>query len=423
MSFQQGLSGLNAASKSLDVIGNNVANAGTYGAKSSRAEFADLYASALNGAGNNSAGTGVAAVAITQQFASGGISTTSNPLDVAIKGSGFFELTDGVNPAIYSRNGQFQVDKSGYLVTSQGLKLMGYPADAKGVVQPGAAAPLQLPNAGIAPSATTRNVIEMNLDSRRSVTVPAAAPLITFNDATTYNDATSVTVYDAKGQSVGLTYYFQKAAVDADGTTSWNVYATSNGATLAGTQADPQPVSTLVYPPNGGAPTAGATGSLTIPAAVDARGVATLEIPMTFNFAGSTSYGASSGVTASTQDGYDAGKLNGVTVESNGILTCSYSNGRTQSAGQLELTSFRNPQGLRPLGGNTWSRSIASGDPVVGVPGSGSLGTLQSSALEESNVDLTAELVAMMTTQRTYQANAQTIKTQDQVLQTLVNLR
>ena len=136
-----------------------------------------------------------------------------------------------------------------------------------------------------------------------------------------------------------------------------------------------------------------------------------------------TQFGSAFGVTSMNQDGFAAGQLTSVSIENSGVVTATYSNGQSKPAGQLELATFRNPQGLSPLGGNLWARSYASGDPTVGTPGSGNFGKLQAGALEESNVDLTGELVNMMTAQRIYQANAQTIKTQDQVLQTLVNLR
>jgi flagellar hook protein FlgE len=164
--------------------------------------------------------------------------------------------------------------------------------------------------------------------------------------------------------------------------------------------------------------------SFDVPASVNAQGAQTLAIAgVQLNLSGATQYGAGFGVTDLRQDGYAAGQLSGITIESNGIVMARYSNGQSKPAGQIELASFRNPQGLQPMGGNVWARTYGSGDPIVGVPSDGNMGVLQSGALEESNVDLTAELVSMITAQRIYQANAQTIKTQDQVLQTLVNLR
>jgi len=420
MSFQQGLSGLNASSKNLEVIGNNIANANTFGAKSSRAEFSDVYANALNGAGANAVGIGTTLAAVSQQFTQGNITSTNNPMDLAINGAGFFQVSDGANPTMYSRNGQFKVDRDGFIVNDQAQRLLGYPADGTGVIQPGNALPLQLPTAGISPQTTSKITLEMNLDSRVATTAPIAGPAINFSDATTYNNATSLTAYDAKGQDVALTYYFQKSATD-----TWNVFVTANGAPINGTVAAPLPTTTISFPANGGAPLA-PVGPVTfnIPASTNAAGAQTVAITgVQLNLGGATQYGAGFGVTNLTQDGYASGQLTGVSIESSGIVMARYSNGQSKPAGQIELATFRNPQGLHPMGGNAWSRGFASGDPILGVAGQGNLGTLQSGALEESNVDLTAELVDMITAQRVYQANAQTIKTQDQVLQTLVNLR
>jgi flagellar hook protein FlgE len=417
MSFQQGLSGLNASSKNLEVIGNNVANANTIGAKSSRAEFGDMYASAING---TSIGIGVNLQAVTQQFTQGNITTTDSPLDLAINGNGFFEVSNG-SQTLYTRNGQFQADKDGYLTTNTGLKLVGYPASKDGTIQPGAAVPLQLPTGGVDPNPTSGITVEMNLDSRKATTLPATAPQIDFTNAKTYNDATSVTVFDAKGQDVALTYYFQKSATD-----TWNVYATANGASVNVDGAgNPLPITTINFPPDGGTPTSPVgTVAFDVPSTTNAAGAATLPITgIALNLTGATQFGSGFGVTNMTQDGYAAGLLTGVTVEKSGIVMATYSNGQAKAAGQLELATFRNPQGLTPLGGNMWARSYASGDPTVGAPSTGNIGALQAGALEESNTDLTGELVDMITAQRVYQANAQTIKTQDQVLQTLVNLR
>ncbi len=417
MSFQQGLSGLNASSKNLEVIGNNVANANTIGSKSSRAEFGDMYVSAINA---TSIGIGTNLQAVTQQFTQGNIATTTNPLDLAINGNGFFEVSNG-SQTLYTRNGQFQADKDGFITTNTGLKLVGYPATADGTIQTGAAAPLQLPTSGVAPNPTSRITVEMNLDARKATTLPATSPQIDFGNAATYNNATSVTVFDAKGQDVALTYYFQKA-----GTDSWNVYATANGSSVNTDAAgDPLPVTTIAFPANGGKPTS-PTGPVLfdVPSTTNAVGAATLPINgVELDVTGATQFGSGFGVTSLVQDGYAAGQLNSVTIENSGIVMATYSNGQSKPAGQIELAVFRNPQGLTPLGGNLWASSFTSGTAIVGTPESGNIGALQAGALEESNTDLTAELVNMITAQRVYQANAQTIKTQDQVLQTLVNLR
>ena len=417
MGFQQGLSGLNASSKNLEVIGNNVANSTTVGAKSSRAEFSDMYATAIGGA---SVGIGVNLQAVTQQFTQGTLSSTDNPLDLAINGNGFFEVNSN-GQTLYTRNGQFHADKDGFIATSAGMKLMGYPASADGTIQPGGVKPIQLPTTGIAPNPTSKIGIEVNLDSRKASTLPATAPLIDFSNAKTYNDASSVTVFDAKGQEVAMTYYFQKTATD----NTWNVYATANG-TSANVDAGgkPLPVTTMTFPANGGKPTApvGAV-SINIPATTNAAGASTVAMTAKLDLSGATQFGSNFGVTDMTQDGYAAGQFTSIAIDASGVVMATYSNGQSKAAAQIELATFRNPQGLSPMGGNLWSRTAAAGDPTVGVPSSGSLGGLKAGALEQSNTDLTGNLVDMIVAQRIYQANAQTIKTQDQVFQTLVNLR
>ena len=422
MGFQQGLSGLSAASKNLEVIGNNVANANTYGEKSARAEFADMYAAAMTGSASNNtqAGIGVTVATVAQQFTQGNITPTGNPLDLAVNGNGFFQVEDASNQLQYTRNGQFKVSNTGNIVNDQGNKLMGYPADAQGNIVQGAAQPLQLPTGGIDPQATTKSTMEFNLDSRAAVTKPATTPSIDFTDQKTYNNATSVTMFDAKGQDVAVSYYFQKT-----GTDTWDVYATANGTTVGGTAAAPSPIASMQFSADGST-VVSPSGAITldIPASTNAAGAATLPITgIQLDVSGATEFGSNFGVTNMTQDGYTAGQLTGVSVDNTGKLIAQYSNGQTKAAGQLELANFRNVQGLTPLGGNAWKQTAASGGPIVGVAGDGNLGVLNSGSLEESNVDLTAELVSMITAQRDYQANAQTIKTMDQAMQTLVNLR
>ena len=419
MGFQQGLSGLNAASKNLEVIGNNIANANTFGTKVSRAEFADVYANAIGGSGN-AVGIGTTLAAVAQQFTQGNVTTTDNPLDIAINGGGFFEVSSAAGAVSYTRNGEFKVDNAGFIVNNQQQRLMGYPADASGTIIPGTASALQMPTAGIKPAVTKTITMEMNLDSRLAVTLPGAGAPINFADPSTYNNATSQTVYDAKGQDVALTYYFQRAGAD-----TWNVYVAANGVPIATAGGNPAASTQIVFPSNGGTPTAPVgTVAINIPSVTNSVGATTVPITgIALGVAGATQYGSQFGVTDLKQDGYASGQLIGVQFESNGVINARYSNGQTKPAGQLELANFRNPQGLQPTGGNGWVRSVASGDPVVGTPGAGNLGVLQAGALEESNVDLTGELVDMITAQRIYQANAQTIKTQDQILQTIVNLR
>jgi flagellar hook protein FlgE len=427
MSFQQGVSGLTASARNLEVIGNNVANASTVGAKVSRAEFADVYARAISG-GASSIGLGVSQTAVTQMFSQGSFRSTDNPLDMAINGAGFFQLKDLSGSLSYTRNGQFKVDRDGYIANTQGARLIGYPANDQGALVAGQAQPLTLPTAGIKPSTTGNVRLELNLDARATTTLdPAVTPVIDFKDAKTYNSATSVNVYDTKGQEVALTYFFQKSGVD-----TWSVYASANGSVVNPDGAgNPQAISTMSFPSDGSKPInltdptlPYAKVAFNVPATTNAQGAVTEPITgVKVDMASLTQYGAIFGVTNVTQDGFPPGQLSSIKIQPSGIVLATYSSGQSTPIGQVELATFRNVQGLQPLGGNAWSATYESGDPIPGTPGAGNLGVLQSGVVEESNVDLTSELVNMMVAQRIYQANAQTIKTQDSVLQTLVNLR
>ncbi len=405
MSFQTGLSGLNAASKNLDVIGNNIANANTVGMKSSRAEFADLVASSIGGGGGggSAAGIGVAVATVSQQFTQGNINITGNNLDVAINGGGFFQVTKTDGTTGYTRDGQFKLDKSGNIITNTGANVMGYTTDLLGV--PTSITPVKMAvptGAPIAASATTAITAEFNLDSRAVVAATATPP----TPRTTYG--TSITAYDSQGAQVPVNLYFERVASTA--TDNWDVYdVAAAGVPLFQMQFD-------------------ATGKLTSPAAAPTLTIATPSpvtpsISATLDVSKVTQFGSSFNVSNLTQDGYTSGELTGVTISPSGTITTRYSNGQTQARGQIALAGFRNEQGLSPVGGGEYLETFKSGQPLLGNPGVGKFGALRAGAVEESNVDLTAELVNMMTAQRAYQANAQTIKTQDQVLSTLVNLR
>ncbi len=404
MSFQTGLSGLSAASRSLDVIGNNIANANTTGMKTGRAEFADLVASSLGvGGGGSPPGIGVEVATVSQQFTQGNISITGNDLDVAINGSGFFQLSMLDGSTAYTRDGEFKLDRLGNIVTNGGAKVMGYPTDKTGAVSSTTPSALQLPTtAPIGANQTTTITAEFNLDAR----APVAATVVPPTPRTTY--ATSLTAYDSQGVPLPVSLYFTRVASTT--TDNWDVYNVASGGT---------PVGQLNF--NAAGKLVGNTiSSLTLTPAAP-----TILAPfsVTVDVSDATQFGAGFGVSNLTQDGYAPGELTGLKIGENGIITARYSNGQTQAAGQVALADFRNVQGLSQLGGGNWVETFASGQPVLGSPAQGKFGALRAGALEESNVDLTQELVNMMTAQRAYQANAQTIKTQDQVLSTLVNLR
>lgn len=409
MSFQQGLSGLNAASKQLEVIGNNVSNANTVGFKQSRAEFADVFANSLTGSGASQIGIGTKVNAVTQQFTQGNITGTNNSLDIAINGNGFYRMSN--NGAItYSRNGQFQMDKLGFIVDAEGKRLTGYSADTSGQLLTGAAAELNINTADLQPSASTEVVGLVNLDSRSNA-LPAAG----FDpaDPTTYHNSTAVNVFDSLGNSHTLQSFFVKTSAGV-----WDVFTTANGIS---TTVLPTPSTTLTFTGTGVTPSS--VPASPTPVAFPVSTGATTPVGLTLDYSGSTQFGSDFSINSLSQNGFTSGRLASFNTGADGTIVGRYTNGQSKALGQIVLASFVNPNGLQSLGGNAWSESATSGSPLIGIPNTGALGVLQSSAQEDSNVDLTAELVNMITAQRVYQANAQTIKTQDQVLQTLVNLR
>ncbi len=404
MAFQQGLSGINSASRNLDVIGHNVANASTVGMKASRAEFAELYASSIGSSGGTNAGIGVTVAKVTQLFTQGNVTVTGNDLDVAINGSGFYELTLPNGGMAYSRAGMFKLNNEGEIVNNQGSNLMGYPTDEFGTRLSFTTQPLSLPTGGPIPARSTSGITaEFNLDARAPIfnSVTPATPLSTYG--------TSVIAYDPQGLEIPVGLAFQKT-----GNNQWNVYTSVNGSDPA--TSTPFTINFLA---DGTLDPATTIPPLTLTSPNDP----TVTFPVTMSFGNATQFGIDYAVTNLTQDGYRPGELTSLKIDESGVITASYSNGQTRAAGQIALVNFRNVQGLQPTGSGNWEANYATGEPVHGAPGEGKFGNLRSGALEDSNIDITGELVAMMTAQRAYQANAQTIKTQDQVFSTLLNLR
>jgi flagellar hook protein FlgE len=419
MAFQQGLSGLNAASKALDVISNNVSNGSTVGYKTASAQFGDVFAAALNGAAAGvQIGIGTSLSQVSQQFTQGNITPTDNPLDVAINGDGFFVVqSPDASVTAYSRNGQFDVDANGYVVNAGGYKLMGFLPGGGSTTA--SAIQLSASNSSLtgAPAPTTTMSIGTNLDSR-DVT-PAVTPF-DYTNTKTYNSSTATTAYDSLGNPHAVTMYFVRSATApalAGATARWDVYTSIDNGVPGATPAHMEfnSAGTLVG--------TSAVGTYTIPSsfAVSTGAVTPLTFPI--NMSGSTQYGSTFNVTSQTQDGYAPGTLSGITISKDGIIQGRYSNGQTTDIATVALATFASPTGLLSIGNNLWGESAASGAAQLGAPGIGKRGLLQAGAVEESNVDLTAELVDMITQQRNYQANAQSIKTEDQIMQTLVNLR
>ena len=431
MGFQQGLSGLSAASKQLDVIGNNVANSSTIGFKSSRTEFGDLYASTLAATANTQSGIGVQTAAVSQQFQQGNITTTNNPLDMAISGNGFFRVTSDNTPnggiEAFSRNGEFKLDKEGYIVNN-GYYLNGY--RMVNGVKTGAEQPLQVStiNSGIAKAtgAVGERGIDwsFNLDGSAKVIDPAVKPFDSL-DATTYSYTSGAKFYDNYGNVHTVSVYFARRAPTTDpvvpatvppstlDVNNWDVYHAVDGTLVAGAP-------TQVKFDQAGQLTAWSDNTITIAADTSA---ASAHPQFDIDFTGSTQFSGDFSVASQVVGGYAAGKFTGVSADSTGVIYAKYTNGITEPIGQLTLYNFANIQGLTPNGGNRWLYTSDAGARSMADPNSGGMGAIKSSALEESNVDTTAELVNMIVAQRFYQANAQTIKTQDTIMQTLLNLR
>lgn len=543
MPFRIALSGLNAASSDLRVIGNNVANATTTGFKKSRAEFADIFAASNLGTTSNAIGSGVKISSISQQFTQGNVGFTDNNLDLAISGQGFFRLNDnGVN--VYSRAGAFGVDRSGYVTNTQGQRLTGFQADASGNIT-GALGDIQLDTSDIAPRATTGIDMAINLDASSTVpgatpstslTIPAGTILdedratgavltganfnikdnygvdrsvhidytrtaantwsatlvdnvsgnsfpantsidtsgataspssLSFNwvpetttgaqntvvitastsaitlvaaavdgdtsasaaatvnnggaqtafsptDSSSYNHSTSLSVYDSLGTEHLLTMYFRQT----NQANEWEVFTYSDGVRVdaaAGSAGDQ-----MIFSTTGAITT---PSPATLPPITFNPGGGAAQMNLTLDVADISQYGSDFSVNALVQDGFATGRLSGLDIGDTGILTARFTNGQSRTLAQIALANFSNSQGLRQLGDTSWAESYDSGAALVGNPGTGSLGLVQSGALEGSNVDLTEQLVGMITAQRNFQANAQVITTADTVTQTIINIR
>ena len=435
MAFNIGLSGLRAATSDLNVTGNNISNAGTVGFKQSRAEFADVYAASVLGSGSNPQGSGVLLADVSQLFNQGNINYTQNALDMAINGNGFF-VTSNNGDISYTRAGYFGTDRDGYVVNNFGYRLQGYAVDANGNLQNGVVGDLQIQTASQAPQATSTLDQVFNLNSTNSV--PVTAP---FNpaDPTTYNSSTSTNIYDTQGNAHVLTQYFVKT-----GPNTWNMNVLIDGRNPADpTQTTPF-VANLTYTTAGqldSALTASAdftvnadgTIDLTnwVPAAPDnavppvwsSNGAAASPTGINIDITKATQFASAFAVSSVSQNGYTTGTLSGLEIDDTGIVFARYTNGQSLIQGQVVLANFANVQGLTPVGKTAWVQSFQSGEPVVGTPRTGTLGALQSGALEDSNVELSDQLVNLIVAQRNYQANAKTIETESAITQTILNIR
>jgi len=438
MPFRIALSGLEAASTDLQVTGHNIANAGTNGFKESRAEFADIYANSVQDVSTTSAGRGVRVTRVAQQFSQGNIDFTSSNLDLAINGEGFFVLEDSNGDVSYTRAGAYTADRDGYVVDHAGNRLQVFDEDGSGGFNTGSTMDLQLPLTSGTPSATTTAVASLNLDPTgtaipSSTDVPSGPDFDPTNSAT-YDNSTSTTVYDSLGVAHTMTMYYRESTTD----NSWLVWSTvmdTDGTTVI--PLTPTTGATTAVPASGGYPAAvvnfGTNGILTNSSgSIDATGNLAYNaeaitgadaLDLSFNYGDTTQYGSNFAVNNLTQDGYAAGRLSGIEIDDGGVVFARFTNGQSDILGAVALAKFNNQQGLRQIGDTSWVETYAAGDVQTGVPGTSSLGLIQSGGLENSNVDIAEQLVNLITAQRNFQANAQVITTADTITQTIINIR
>jgi flagellar hook protein FlgE len=405
------VSGLNSYGNAMSVIGNNIANVGTVGFKSSRASFADLVSASLGGGSSTGqVGLGVFLNDVQTSFTQGSLSTTGNTLDLAIDGTGFFELRDNSGAVSYSRAGNFEVNNIGEIVDPSGRFLQGYQASATGVIL-GTVGNITLSSATIAPQATTTAAVEANLDS--TATVPAAAFDVT--DATTYNFSNGITIYDSLGSQHQLRLYYAKLAPAAGppviAANSWSLYSQVDGG-AATAQTD------LVFN-SSGVLTGGGAQTFSLPI----TGGATTPQSVDLDFSAMTQFGAASNLTNQIQDGFTSGSFKGLSIDSGGQVVAQFTNGQTRTLAQIVLSRFTNPNGLARSGESAFAETVDSGAPLAGAPTNNGLGRILSQSIEQSNVDLGKEFVDMIITQRAFQANSRAITTSDEMLQELVNLK
>ncbi len=421
MAFDTAISGIRASAAELSIIGNNIANSSTTGFKQSRGEFADIYASSVLGVGANAIGKGVSLSSVSQQFTQGNISFTDNALDLAINGNGFFILSDD-GAAAYTRSGNFIIDQSGFITNTEGKRLMAYQADSAGKIT-GNIDALQIDTAYISPTPTGTVNITANFDSRAvTPTIPWGGPYDAFAVPPTspspdmYNSTTSTTVYDGLGNPHVVSTYFVKTSTANE----WQAHTLIDGVTVAGPD-------TLTFDANGQFNTAILPVQINVVGwnPLDQNGAPTGAVAQDFtiDLSTSTQFGTNFAVSSISQDGFTTGQLRGLEISKGGVVFARYTNGQSLALGQVALANFANPQGLQPLGDTAWAETFSSGAAVVSGPGTAGLGVIQSGALEDSNVEITEQLVNMIIAQRNFQANAQVIQTEDAITQTVINLR
>lgn len=412
MSFYTSLSGLQAAQTDLSTISHNLANVSTNGFKKSRSEFSDVMASNFTSDPRRMVGSGVTLQQNRQLFREGSLVTTGSSLDLALAGDGFFAVKSPNAGGLvsYTRNGSFGVDSNRFIVDATGNRLQAYPVETDGSV-PNATTLIDVRIPATTGSATATSAITLKANLSTAATAPTGA----FDRANpaTFSHATATTVYDADGKATTLTSYFVRdASVPGDnGASQWTVYAYAGDSALNGGTGTPvsfdgsgniQSPSTLTlnYPDTG-------AGARTI----------------ALDLSGSSATKSGFAVSGRTQDGKPLGEFSGITVDSAGLISASYSNGETLRLGRVALANFTNPAGLKQSGGSYWTATGLSGSAIMGSASENGLSTLMSGTIEGSNVDVTEELVELIAAQRNFQANAKALDTASQLSQTIFNIR
>jgi flagellar hook protein FlgE len=429
MSFNTALSGLNAAQSELSVTSHNIANVNTVGFKESRAQFGDIFAVSALGSGSTAVGSGVIMNKVAQQFTQGNLDFTNAALDMAISGEGLFVLSpeSGSQERVYTRGGEFSVDSQGFVTNSAGQYLQTFPVNADGTVSSSSltsTAALKLPSTAGTPNATTEVEVGVNLPGNSSDLDPLSFDP---NQTNTFTSSTSVTIYDSLGESHIATMYYVK---DQNVNNQWAVYhyVDNNPVDISGgvAGANGQLYSTMLFD------NAGSFNSSTPATVQTAAGEfaflsngADQTQQITFDYANNspTQFASPFLVNTLSQDGFTTGRLTGLDISDNGVIRANFSNGESEALGKVALARFSNPQGLTQLGNTVWRESLESGPAVSGEAGTGSFGLIRSGAVESSNVDLTAELVNLITAQRNFQANARAIETNNAVTQTIIQIR
>ena len=410
MPFQIALSGLNGANKDLEVTANNIANVNSTGFKQSRAQFAELFATGLQSVSDNASGLGTRLATIQQEFSQGTIDSTGNNLDLALVGDGFFTLADTEGARSYTRSGVFNVDREGFVVNTEGLRLQTFPPTQNGF-NTADLGDLRLVTANNPPQATTAISAGLNLPADA---VPPTGRGAGPDRRHTFNQSTSLTVFDSLGASHTASYYFVKTGGPADNT--WDVSLFVDGTPRRRAAANRlRRYGSLSAPP--GPP----LGEFTFGPIGLNNGAADLNL--TTDLSDATQFGDSFTVNELTQDGFESGRLSGIDVSQEGVVFAQFTNGQSDALGKLALADFANVQGLANEGNTSFTETFESGQALLGEAGTSSLGLVEAGALEASNVNLTEELVQMITAQRNFQANAQMISTADTIAQTIINIR